>query len=315
MGNIKEIDPEYNTAGSAGGDYIIRATAAEDHIRAFAITCRNTVEDARRRHNMTPVVSAALGRTMAAALMMGIDLKNDTDIMTIQYECDGPVGGMTVTADSKGHVKGYAYEPDVMLPLKENGKLDVGGAVGGGTLHVMKDIGLKDTYNGSVEIQTGEIAEDIAYYFAVSEQVPSAVSLGVLVDPSDGHILEAGGFIIQLMPDCPEDIAEALEKSISEMPGITTLLTDGTDPEKILETVLGQFGLRINDKTPVCFRCDCSRTRVEKALIAMGDVELASLIKEGEPVTLTCSFCSTGYTFSIEELKTIRDSMKGDHDV
>ena len=301
--------------GETPGDHIVRATAADERIRAFAITCRDTVDEARRRHGTSPVVSAALGRTMAAALMMGIDLKNDTDIMTIQYECDGPVGGMTVTADSKGHVKGYAYEPQVMLPLKENGKLDVGGAIGKGTLHVMKDIGLKDTYNGSVEIQTGEIAEDIAYYFAVSEQVPSAVSLGVLVDPSDGHVVQAGGYIIQLMPDCPEETIEALEKNCGNMPQMTALLENGDTPDVILEKVLGDLELKINDRTPVSFRCDCSRKRVEKALVAMGEAELVSLIEEGEPVTLTCSFCNTGYTFSIDELKQIRKNMKGDTNV
>ena len=294
----------------ANGDYIVRATAADERIRAFAITCRDAVDEARQRHGTSPVVSAALGRTMAAALMMGIDLKCDTDIMTLQYECDGPVGGITVTADSKGHVKGYAIEPHVELPLNENGKLDVGKAIGNGTFHVMKDIGLKDTYNGSVEIQTGEVAEDIAYYFAVSEQVPSAVALGVLIDPSDGHVMQAGGYIIQLMPDCPEETVDALEANCSSMPQITSLLENGETPETILDKALGNMGLRINDRQEVSFRCDCSRERVEKALIAMGETELVSLIKEGEPVTLTCSFCNTGYTFNTDELETLRHEMK-----
>ena len=286
-------------------DYLIRATAAQEYIRAFAVTSCGVTEAARAHHHTTPVVSAALGRTMAAALMMGIDLKNDADKMTIQYDCDGPIGGITVTADAKGHVKAFPYQPQVDLPLKENGKLDVGRAVGKGALRVMKDIGLKDSYNGTVEIQSGEIGEDLAYYFAVSEQVPSVVSLGVLVDPSDGHILQTGGFLIQLMPDCPEEIAEELENICRFLPQITTLLQEGETPESILERVLGRWELRIHDRIPVAFACDCSRERVEKTLLAMGRGELQSLIDEGEPVTLNCSFCNTDYTFTIEELNNL----------
>ena len=286
-------------------DYIIRATAYDDFIRAFAVTSRSVTAEARRRHRTSPVVSAALGRTMAAALMMGEDLKNDGDMLTIRFECSGPIGGMTVTADSCGHVKGYAECPDVQLPLNEKGKLDVGGAVGGGMLRIMKDIGLKDPYNGSVAIQTGEIGEDIAYYFAVSEQIPSAVSLGVLVDSSDGHILESGGFIIQLMPDCPEEIAEELDRKCRELPPITELLRSGGTPESILKRVLGDHGLHINDRTPVSFKCECSHERVEKALIAMGAKELQSLIDEDKPVTLNCAFCNTDYTYTINELREI----------
>ena len=288
-------------------DHLIRTTAADEYIRAFAVTCRGVTEEARKRHGLTPVVSAALGRTMAAALMMGIDLKNDTDVMTIQYDCDGPIGGMTVTADSSGHVKGYAYQPKVSLPLKPNGKLDVGKAVGKGTLRVMKDIGLKDTYNGTVEIQSGEIGEDIAYYFAVSEQVPSVVSLGVLVDPVRDRILQTGGFMIQLMPDCPEETVSELERRCKDLPQITTMLSEGGTPETILEKVLGGMGLRIHDSRQVSFRCNCSRQRVEKALLAMGETEIRSLIDEGMPVTLNCGFCNTDYTFSINELKALLD--------
>ena len=286
-------------------DYLVRATAASEYIRAFAVTSRGVTEEARKRHHTSPVASAALGRTMAAALMMGVDLKSDTDMVTIQFDCDGPIGGITVTADSHGHVKGYPYQPRVDLPLKTNGKLDVGGAVGKGALRVMKDIGLKDTYNGTVEIQSGEIGEDIAYYFAISEQIPSVVSLGVLVDPKDEHILQSGGFLIQLMPDCPDEIAEELERRCREIPQITTLLSRGETPESILQEVLGDMDLRIHDRIDVAFRCDCSRQRVEKALIAMGEVELRSLIKEGAPVTLECGFCNSSYTFSIAELKDL----------
>lgn len=298
------------TAERPAEDYLIRATAADDFIRAFAVTSRGVTEEARIRHQLSPVTTAALGRTMAAALMMGTDLKNDGDMLTIQYDCDGPIGGMTVTADSLGHVKGYVNNPHAMLPKNEKGKLDVGGIVGKGMVRVMKDIGLKDAYNGTVEIQSGEIAEDLAYYFAVSEQVPSVVSLGVLVDTGDYHVLQTGGFLIQLMPGCPDEIASSLEETCRSLPQITTLLQENGTPESILETVLGTYGLRIHGKQPVSFRCSCSRQRVEKALIAIGEVELHSLIKEGKPVTLNCGFCNTDYTFTIPELKELRDRAK-----
>ena len=314
-------------------NYVIRATAAGDYIRAFAVTCAGVTEEARIRHDLSPVTTAALGRVMAAALMMGYDLKNEKDMLTIQYDCDGPIGGITVTSDSQGHVKGYVHNPHAMLPANAIGKLDVGGIVGHGLLRIMKDIGLKDAYNGTVEIQSGEIGEDLAYYFAVSEQVPSVVSLGVLVDTEDYHVLQTGGFLIQLMPDCPDEIAQKLEETCRSLPQITTLLREGETPETILDKVLAGLGegssdeqnsispdgqanrsssdrqgsgVRILDKRPVSFQCDCSRQRVEKALLAMGDVELYSLIKENKPVTLNCGFCNTDYTFTIPELEALR---------
>ena len=286
-------------------DYIIRATAADEYVRAFAVTTRGVTEEARRRHGLSPVASAALGRTMAAALMMGIDLKNDKDVLTLQFVCDGPIGGITVTANSHGEVKGYVQNPNVLLPPNAKGKLDVGGAVGRGQLRVMKDIGLKEPYAGNVDIQTGEIAEDISYYFATSDQVPSAVALGVLVDTADYHIRESGGFIIQLMPFCPDEIAAKLEAKCAGSPSVTSMLRSGMTPEAILESLLGDMDLHIHEKKEVAFRCDCSRIRVEKALVAMGSGELASLISENKPVTLNCGFCNTDYTFSVEELKTI----------
>ncbi|MBE5997670.1 MAG: Hsp33 family molecular chaperone HslO [Lachnospiraceae bacterium] len=291
-------------------DYIIRATAADEFVRAFAVTSRGVTEEARKRHSLSPVASAALGRTMAAALMMGIDLKNDRDLLTLQFVCDGPIGGITVTANAKGEVKGYVQNPEVLLPPNAKGKLDVGGAVGRGELRVMKDIGLKEPYAGSVDIQTGEIAEDISYYFATSDQVPSAVALGVLVDTGDYHIRESGGFIIQLMPFCPDEIAEKLEMKCAAAPSVTTMLRNGMTPEDILKELLGDMDLRIHEKKEVAFRCDCSRIRVEKALIAMGSRELAALALEGKPVTLNCGFCNTDYTFSVEELQALLQKMK-----
>ena len=291
-------------------DYIIRATAADEYVRAFAVSSRGVTEEARKRHSLSPVASAALGRTMAGALMMGIDLKNDKDMLTLQFVCDGPIGGITVTANARGEVKGYVQNPGVLLPPNAKGKLDVGGAVGKGQLRVMKDIGLKEPYAGNVDIQTGEIAEDISYYFAVSDQIPSAVALGVLVDTKDYHIRESGGFIIQLMPFCPDEIAEKLEMKCAASPSVTTMQRNGMSPEDILESLLGDMDLRIHEKKKVAFRCDCSRIRVEKALIAMGSGELGALVQEGKPVTLNCGFCNTDYTFSTEELQVLWEKMR-----
>ncbi len=287
-------------------DYVIRATAANDFIRAFAVTSKGVTEEARKRHHLSPVASAALGRALAAGLMMGIDLKNDGDLLTIQFEGDGPLGGITVTSNSKGEVKGFVGNPEVNLPPNEYGHFDVGGAVGHGMLRVIKDIGLKEPYSGSVDIQSGEIAQDLTYYYAASEQVPSVVALGVLTDrKNEYHILESGGYMIQLMPDCPEEIIDKLEQRCMTADSVTTMLRNGKTPEDMLEVILGDMELRINEKRPVSFTCDCSRDRVRKALIAMGPREIASIIKDGEPVTLNCHFCNTDYVFEIAELEEI----------
>ena len=283
-------------------DYLIRGTAANDFVRAFAVTSAAVTETARKAHDLSPVASAALGRTLAAALMMGADMKNENDVLTIQFLGDGPIGGITATANSRGEVKGFVNNPSVILPPNEFGKLDVGGAVGRGSLQVLKDIGLKEPYAGQVDIQNGEIAQDLTYYFAVSEQVPSVVSLGVLTDRTDYSIRCAGGYIIQLMPGCPEDIIPQLEQACISAPPVTEMLKDGMTPETILEKLLGPLDFRVMDRMPVSFRCDCSRQRVEKALIALGQKEIRSLIAEGNPVTLNCHFCNTDYTFSVDEL-------------
>jgi len=291
------------------GDYIVRGVAADDRIRAFAATTRETSEKARQIHNLSPVATAALGRTMTAALMMGVTMKGEKDVLTVQYECDGPIGGITVTAGSGGTVKGYVKNPLVMLPPKADGHFDVGGAVGHGFLHVMKDIGLKEPYSGAVRIKTGEIAEDIAFYYAVSEQVPSAVALGVLMN-KDNTVRESGGYFIQLMPDCPDEIITGLEKKISSMPAATDLLRNGQTPESILTDILGEYGFRILEKVPASYRCDCSRERVTRALIAMGSTELQKMIDDGKPVTLNCHFCNADYVFTVEELKKILKEAK-----
>ena len=293
-------------------DYLVRATAANDFVRAFAVTTRDLTDEARKRHGFSPTVSAALGRAMAGALIMGADMKGEKDLLTLQFLCEGPIGGITVTADSHGNVKGFAENPDVYLPPNEYGKLDVGGAVGNGRLRVLRDIGLKEPYVGEVEIQNGEIAQDLTYYFAVSEQIPSVVALGVLVNMKDNSILQAGGYVIQLMPDCPEEVISQLEKACTAAEPVTTLLQNGGTPESILEGILKDLGMHITETMPVRFRCDCSRERVEKALIAMGPKELRSMILDGKPVSLNCHFCNTDYEFTVDELTAILEkAMKG----
>ena len=285
-------------------DYIVRATAANNQIRAFAITSKDLVEEARRRHNTSPVITAGLGRLLSGAAMMGAMMKGDDDLLTLQIKWGGPVQGLTATADAKGNVKGYAEVPDVMLPPNPQGKLDVGGAVGLGILNVIKDMGLKEPYAGQVALQTGEIAEDLTYYFATSEQIPSAVGLGVLMN-KDNTVRQAGGFIIQLLPFTDEKIIEQLEKKITEMKSVTEMLEEGMTPEMLLEEILGDFGLEITDTLPAQFSCNCSKERITKALISIGKKDLQEMIDDGEPIEVNCHFCNTNYTFSIDELKEI----------
>ena len=289
-------------------DYIVRATAANAQIRAFAASTTELVEEARTRHNTSPVATAALGRLLTAGAMMGSMMKNPTDVLTLQVQCGGPIGGMTVTADSKGEVKGYVHNPDVMLPPK-NGKLDVGGALGVGVLSVIQDIGLKEPYVGQTILVTGEIAEDLTYYYATSEQTPSSVALGVLMN-KENTVRQAGGFIIQLLPGAEEATIAALEKTIGELEPVTTMLNKGMTPEDILELILGQFGLEILDKMPIQFTCNCTKSRVEKALISIGGKELQEMIDEGKSIEVNCQFCNKHYEFSVDELKKLYEKAK-----
>ncbi|MCI5860217.1 MAG: Hsp33 family molecular chaperone HslO [Blautia sp.] len=286
------------------GDYIVRATAADNQIRAFAATTKELVEKARAAHDTSPVATAALGRLLTGGVMMGAMIKGEKDLLTLQVKGDGPIGGITVTADSQGHVKGYVENPDVLLPANALGKLDVGGAVGNGMLRVIKDMGLKEPYVGQVALETGELGDDLTYYFATSEQVPSSVGLGVLME-KDNTVKQAGGFIIQLMPFTDEKVIEALEKKISEVQSVTSMLNLGMTPEDILNELLGEFHPEISEKIPAEFHCDCSKKRVEKVLISLGKKELTSIINDGKPVELKCHFCNSGYTFTTEELKEI----------
>lgn len=285
-------------------DYIVRGTAANNQIRVFAATTRDLVEHARAAHNTSPVSTAALGRLLTGGVMMGSMMKGDKDMLTLQIQCSGPITGLTVTADSKGNVKGYAYNPNVMLPPSEAGKLDVGKALDLGVLSVIKDMGLKEPYMGQTQLVSGEIAEDLTYYFATSEQVPSAVALGVLME-KDNTVKRAGGFIIQLMPFAEDGLAEKLEEKLKNVTSITSLLEKGMSPEDIVEELLGEFGVEFMDTLPVQFYCNCCKERVSKALISVGAKELNEMIQEGKPVELNCHFCNTNYTFSVEELKEI----------
>ncbi|MGN0401878.1 MAG: Hsp33 family molecular chaperone HslO [Acetatifactor sp.] len=285
-------------------DYMVRATAADAQIRAFACTTRDMTEKARQIHNTSPVITAALGRLMSAGAMMGSMLKGEKELLTLQIKGDGPVRGLTVTADSKGNVKGYPEVPDVILPANEKGKFDVAGAIGKGQLSVIKDMGLKEPYVGQTLLQTGEIAEDLTYYFAASEQVPSSVGLGVLMN-RDNTVCQAGGFIIQLMPFAAEAVIEKLEQNLQRVSSVTAVLKEGNTPEQMLEMLLEGLEPEITEKMQVAFSCNCSRRKIEKVLISLGGTEIQDMIDEGKEIEVSCHFCNTQYKFSVEELETI----------
>ncbi len=285
-------------------DYIVRATAANSQIRAFAATTRNVVETARKAHNTSPVATAALGRLLTAGAMMGSMMKNDTDMLTLQIKCEGPIQGLTVTADAKGNVKGYVENPNVMLPPSPKGKLDVAAALDLGVLSVIKDMGLKEPYVGQTILTTSEIAEDLTYYFATSEQVPSSVGLGVLME-KDNTVKQAGGFIVQVMPFVEDAVVDKLEANIAKIDSVTSMLDRGDTPERILETVLAGMDVEYTDTMPTGFYCNCSKERVEKALISIGKKDIQEMIDDGKDIEMHCHFCNTSYQFGVDELKEI----------
>lgn len=285
-------------------DYIVRATAADASIRAFAITSRDLVETARQNHNTSPIMTAALGRLLSGGAMMGTMLKGEKDLLTLQIQCSGPAKGLTVTADSKGNVKGFASNPIVELPPNAEGHLNVGGALDLGILSVIKDMGMKEPYVGQCQLQTGEIAEDLTYYFATSEQIPSAVGLGVLMN-QDNTVKQAGGFIIQLMPFTSDEVIDKLEKRIAEIDSVTMMLERGLSPEGILQEILGELGLEIVEQTPAAFVCDCSKERVSRALATISKKDMESIINDGESIEVKCQFCNKAYEFGIDELKEL----------
>ncbi len=283
-------------------DYMVRATAADEQIRAFAATTRELVEQARVIHGTGPIATAALGRLMTAGLMMGSMMKGEDNLLTLKINGDGPMRGVLVTANANAQVKGYVYEPEVILPANALGKLDVGGAIGKGTLSVIKDLGLKEPYVGQTALVSGEIAEDLTYYFAVSEQVPSSVALGVLMN-RDNTVRRAGGFLLQLMPGTKEEVIAALEERLSGIRSITSMLDTGMTPEEILFELLGDMGLRCNGRQPVSYHCDCSRERVGRAILSIGKVELEKMLAEGEPIEAGCQFCGKKYRFALDEVE------------
>lgn len=292
-------------------DYIVRASLANDSVRAFAISSTHLVAEARERHKTLPVVTAALGRLLSAGAIMGSMMKGDKDIVTISLKSDGPAGYITVTADSHGHVKGFPGNPNVDIPRKYAGKLDVGAAVGRGLLTVSYDFGLKEPYSGQVEIQTGEIAEDLAYYFTVSEQLPSAVGLGIMVD-TDSSVKHAGGFIVQLLPDAPEDVIELLEKKLANLEPVTTMMEQGMAPEDILLHIFEGVDIEFTERHDVEFYCDCSKEKVKRALDAISDKDLQDIVNDGEDIEVKCYFCNTAYKFSIADIKDMLSSRKID---
>ncbi len=285
-------------------DYMVRTTAADSQIRAFAVTARDLVEQARKYHNTSPVITAALGRLLTGGVMMGTMMKGEKDLLTLKIKCHGVAQGLTVTADSQGNVKGFPLVPDAILPANAQGKLDVGGALGPGILSVIKDLGLKEPYVGQVALQTSEIAEDLTYYFAVSEQVPSAVGLGVLMN-RDNTVKQAGGFIIQLMPNTEESVIAALERKVAKVSSVTDLLEQGATPEILLEQILGDFGIEAAEQIPVKYFCGCSKERVTRAIASIGKMDIQEMIDDNEPIEVNCQFCDKHYIFTPEELKEL----------
>lgn len=288
-------------------DYIVRGTAADNQLRVFAATTRGMVEQARASHGTSPVATAALGRLLTAGAMMGSMMKGEKDLLTLKIDCDGPIGGLTVTADSAANVKGYVGNREAMLPPNAKGKLDVGGAVGAGVLNVIRDIGMKEPYNGRTPLVSGEIAEDLTYYFATSEQVPSAVALGVLME-KDNTVKQAGGFIIQVMPFIQETVIDRLEKKLAGISSVTGFLDRGMAPEEMMEEILGEFGLAVMDRIPTRYHCDCSKEKVSRAIASISRRDLDEMIREGEPIEVKCQFCNSSYVFGVEELADMSKS-------
>ncbi len=284
-------------------DYIVRMTAAEGTLRAFACVSTNLVQEAANVHQLSPVATAALGRTLTAAAMMSRMLKGEKDKLTVQIRGDGPLGGIVVASDSKANVRGYVHNPVVDLPLNERGKLDIRTAVGFGYINVIKDLGLKEPYIGFSDLVSGEIADDLTYYYATSEQVPSTVALGVLVD-SNG-VKSAGGFIIQLMPGAEEDTVQKLEEKLIGFPSISKLLADGTTPEGILEMLLEGLSPKVVETVPCAFVCNCSRDRMERNLISLGKEDLLEILQDKQGAELNCHFCNKKYNFTHEDLEEL----------
>ena len=291
-------------------DILLRGSSIDGAIRVFVAITTELSEEARKIHNTTPVATAALGRTLTAAAIMGAGLKNETDSTTIQFKGDGPLGSIVAVTDSHSAVRGYVVNPYVDLPLNKKGKLDVGGAVGKGYLNIIRDLSLKEPYAGQVPIVTGEIAEDLTYYYARSEQIPTAIGLGVLVD-TDYSVKASGGFMLQLMPEATEDVAIKLEEHVRTLEPITEMITSGMTPEDIFFHITEGFDMIMENKTVTPkYQCKCSKERMEQALIAIGKEELEGIIEEQGEAELTCQFCDNKYKFSKEELSKLLKEAK-----
>lgn len=289
-------------------DYCIRVTTGNKEVRAFFASTKNMVETARGFHNTTKVATAALGRTLTATSMMGLMMKNKGDKITVIIKGGGPIGTILTSSNANGIVKGYVTNPDVEVENYANGKLNVAGAVGNqGTIRVIKDLGLREPYNGEYEMVSGEIAEDLTYYFTVSEQTPSAVSLGVLTRADE--VEEAGGFIVQMMPDASEETISTIERNLTGIQSITQMLSQGLTPEDMMNIVLKDLEPSILDKLEVGFECDCSKDRVAEVFAAIGKKELKAIIDEDKGAEVGCQFCESKYSFSEDELKEIYDNM------
>ena len=291
-------------------DVIVRGQSTDGAIRIFVAVTTDMVNEAQKIHNTFPVATAALGRTLTAAAIMGQGLKNDTDSITIQFRGDGPLGNMVAITDNLSQVRGYVVNPFVDIPLNSKGKLDVGGAVGHGQLNVIRDLSLKEPYSGQVPIMTGEIAEDLTYYFAKSDQIPTAMGLGVLVNP-DNTASVAGGFMIQLMPEATEEVAGIIEDKMAEIPPITTMLKDGMTPEDILFYLTEGFSMIMQNETVTPkYQCKCSKERMERAVISIGKEELRKIIDEDGKCEVECQFCNNKYVFSKDELLEMYEKAK-----
>jgi len=294
---------KYITGRKFMQDYIARALAGET-VRVFAGVTTRTVEEARRIHDMYPTPCVAFGRTLTGAALMSQTLKDPDNTITIQIKGDGPIGGIVVVSDGRANVRGYVHNPSFDLPLNEKGKFDVGGAVGKGYLNVIKDIGLKEPYIGYVDLVSGEIAEDLTYYYAFSEQVPTAMNLGVLIG-KDGHVAAAGGFLVQLMPDTPEEMISFIEEKIRTLPPVTNMISEGLTPEKIIELLFEGKPVRYLGTCDVNYRCTCSRERMERNLLAIGKKDLLEIAADRKGAELQCHFCNSKYIFTHEDIERL----------
>ncbi|MBO6241156.1 MAG: Hsp33 family molecular chaperone HslO [Butyrivibrio sp.] len=291
-------------------DYMVRATAGNAQIRAFSATTKDLAEYGRKAHNLSPIAAAALGRLMTGTVMMGTMMDNDDDLITVKMDGDGPLKGVLATADRHGNVKGYAVNPYVIMEPNAAGHLNVGGGIGEGTLTVIRDMGLKEPYVGQVPLYSGEVAEDLTYYFTKSEQTPSSVGLGVLVERESLSVIAAGGFIIQLLPFADEQTITHLEFNLQKFSSVTDILKAGKTPEELLEIILEGFDIEFTDRVDLNFYCNCDKDRVERALMLIGKKEIQEMIDDGKEVELCCQFCNKAYKFSVDDLKVIKERAK-----